>query len=257
MYKDNEFMKSTQEQLRNRGFAFDKDIVLYEGYTENKLLKLLQDKDAYKRTISIRLLSKNPQEKYIPLFCEMLKSKEKLYTKLELQNALKAYGEKSIPYLIPLLGTIGNNHHKKVELIDIKKKSYPCPRDIAGMILIRIGPKVFPELKKMLVEDKKINQIHEAIDLIGHITGNYRDYSMEKVLVGYYNKHKNNEFMRWKITRAFQSFNSREIKNILENLVRTDHNKIIAEEAKRSIKRIENRVRAKAPPRCAAGQTPG
>ena len=234
-------MKSTNEQLKNRGFASDEDIQLYKNYTENELLKLLQDKNAYKRTISIKLLSKNPKEKYIPLFCEMLKSNEKLYTKLELQNSLKNFGEKSIPHLIPLLGTIGNNQHKKVEIIDINKKSYPCPRDI-GMILVRIGPKVFPELEKLLAEDKNIKQIHEAIDIIGHITWNFEDYSMEKILLEYYNKHKDNEFIRWKITRAFQSFNSKEIKNLLENIIKTDHNKIIIEEAKRSINRIENRV---------------
>ena len=235
-------MKSTNEQLKNRGFAFEEDILLYQNSTETELLKLLQDKDAYKRTISIKLLSKNPKEEYIPIFCEMLKSGEKLYTKLELQNSLKNYGEKSIPYLVPLLGTIGNNQHKKVEIIDIDKKSYPCPRDIISMILIRIGTKVFPELKKLLVEDKNIKQIHEAIDIIGHITWNYRDYSMEKTLLEYYKKHKDNEFIRWKIIRAFQSFNSKEIKNILENLIKTENNRNIVEEAKRSINRIQNRV---------------
>ena len=78
---NNYFMKSTNDQLKNRGFVFDEDIELYKNYTENELLKLLYDKNAYKRTISIRLLSKNRKEKYIPIFCEMLKSKEKLYTK--------------------------------------------------------------------------------------------------------------------------------------------------------------------------------
>ena len=235
-------MKSTKAQLKNRGFASDEDILPYKNYKENELLKLLQDKNAYKRTISVKLLSENPKEKYIPLFCEMLKSNEKLYTKLELQNSLKNYGEKSIPYLIPLLGTIGNNQHKKVEIIDLNKKSYPCPRDIVAMILIRIGPKVFPELNKLLAEDKNIKQIHEAIDIIGHITWNFKDYSMEKILLEYYKKHKDNEFVRWKIIRAFQSFNSNEVKNILENSVKTETNKVITEEAKRSINRIENRV---------------
>ena len=234
--------KSTNEQLKNRGFAFDEDILLYQNYTEKELLKLLQDKNAYKRTISIRILSQNPKDEYIPLFCEMLKSKEKLYTKLELQNSLKNYGEISIPYLIPLLGTIGNNQHKKIEIIDINKKSYPCPRDIVAMILIRIGAKVFPALNKILTEDKNANQIHEAIDIIGHITWNFKDYSMEKALLEYYQKHKDNEFIRWKITRAFQSFNSKEIKNILDDLIKTDNNRVIVEEAKRSINRIGNRV---------------
>jgi len=235
------FRKSTNEQLKKRGFAFDEDIVLYKNYTENELLKLLRDKNAYKRTIAVKLLSGNPKEEYMPIFCEILKSKEKLYTKLELQNTLKNYGEKAIPYLIPLLGTIGSNQHKKVEIVDINKKSYPCPRDIVGMILIRIGAKVFPELKKLLTEDKNTKQIYEAIDIIGHITWNYKDYGMEKELLEYYNKHKDDEFIRWKIIRAFQSFNSEEIKQILENTIRTDNNQIIVEEAKRSINRMKRR----------------
>jgi hypothetical protein len=234
-------MKSTKEQLKNRGFAFDEDITLYEKYTENELLQLLQDKNAYKRTIGIKLLSKNLKTKFIPIFCEMLKSNEKLYTKLELQNTLKNYGKKSIPYLVSLLGTIGKNQHKKVGLIDLNKKSYPCPRDIVGMILIRIGPKVFPDLKKLLTEDTNVKQIYEGIDIIGHITWNYKDYSMENTLLDYYNKHKDNEFIRWKIIRAFQSFNSKEIRKILEETIRKDSNKVIVEEAKRSKNRMETR----------------
>jgi HEAT repeat protein len=173
------FMKSTNEQLRSRGFAFDEDVILYKKHNENELLKLLRDKEAYKRTIAVILLS-NYNEEYIPMFCEMLKEENKLYTKIELCKVLEKHSEKSIKYLIPLLGIIGNNQHKKIEIVDINKKSYPLPRDIAGRILIRIGPKVFPEIKKLLEEDKNINQIYEAIDVIGHITWNYHDYSMEK-----------------------------------------------------------------------------
>ena len=49
------------------------------------------------------------------------------------------------------------------------------------MILIRIGPKVFLELRRLLTEDKNIKQIHEAIDIIDHIIWNFKDYSMEKI----------------------------------------------------------------------------
>ena len=234
-------MKSTREQLLNRGFAFEADVDLYKNCGENELLPLLRDNDAYKRTISVKLLSKNPKETYIPIFCEMLKSGEKLYTKLELQSALKGYGEKSIRYVVPLLGTIGNNHHTKIELVDIHKKSYPCPRDIAGMILVRIGPAVFPALKKLLDEDTETGRIYEAIDVIGHITWNFGDYSMEKPLLDYYKKHRDNEFVQWKTVRAFQSFNSPEIVQLLKKTIKESKNRVIAEEAKRSINRIEKR----------------
>jgi hypothetical protein len=64
---------------------------------------------------------------------------------------------------------------------------------------------------------------------------------MEKTLLEYYNKHITNEFLQWKIIRAFQSFNSKEINKILKNIVEKHKNKIIVEEAKRSMNRIESR----------------
>ena len=58
----------------------------------------------------------------------------------------------------------------------------------------------------------------------------------------YYSKHKNDKFIEWKIIRAFQSFNSIEMKNILKKIIEKHKNKIIVEEAKRSINRMENRI---------------
>ena len=235
-------MKSTGEQLKNRGFAFEEDIELYKNYGENELLELLHNQDAFKRTIAIRLLSAGLKEKYIPLFCEMLKNEKKLYTKIELQRTLAKYGEKSIPHLIPLLGTIGNNQHRKAEILDINKKSYPCPRDVVGMVLIRIGPEVFHGLKTIILENKDMNQIPEAIDVIGHITWNYKNYEMENTLVDYFSRNRGNEFLEWKLVRAFQSFNSMKIKTLLENVIKEHKSKIMVTEAKRSINRIENRM---------------
>jgi hypothetical protein len=70
---------------------------------------------------------------------------------------------------------------------------------------------------------------------------------MEQTLLEYYDRHKENEFVRWKVIRAFQSFNSIEIKNILKNVICTDPNKVIAEEAKRSLCRIEDRRQSPPP----------
>jgi hypothetical protein len=235
-------MKSTNEQLKSRGYAFDEDLLKYKNYSENELLKLLQDNEADKRTIAVRLLSEYNKEQYIALFCETLKTEAKLYTKIELCNVLEKYNGKAIPYLILLLGTIGKNQHIKIEIVDINKKSYPLPRDIIGRILIKIGPNAFPELKEIIFENKNLRQIYEAIDVIGHITWNYKNYEMEKILVEYYQKNKSSEFIEWKLIRAFQSFNSLEIRYILDNIIKTHKNKIIVEEAKRSMRRIRNKI---------------
>jgi hypothetical protein len=55
------------------------------------------------------------------------------------------------------------------------------------------------------------------------------------------NKNKENEFMVWKVIRAFQSFNSKDVMDILNDTVKICKNYVIIAEAKRSIKRIEER----------------
>jgi hypothetical protein len=231
-------MKSNKEQLQSRGYAGEEDCINYKNFSGKELIELLYDEEPYKRTIAVTLLSEYKNEKYIPLFCECLKTEKKLYTKIALCNSLIDYNEKAIPYLIPLLGTIGNNRHKKIEPVDIHKKSYPLPRDIVGRILIRLGPTVFPELKKIILHNTTTHQVTEAIEVIGHITRNYKDYSLENSLIDYYTKNKGNEFIEWKLIRAFQAFNSEKVKALLQETIKLHTNKIIIEEAKRSMKRI-------------------
>ena len=93
-------------------------------------------------------------------------------------------------------------------------------------------------------QNKNVSQIIESMEVIGHITWNYKNYEMEKTLVAYFHKNRGKEFLEWKLVRAFQSFPSIEIKKILKNVIRTHKNKVIIEEAKRSIKRIESRITA-------------
>lgn len=229
-------MKSTDTRLLSRGYAFDAYIQKCIKYDEEKLLCLLHDNEAYKRTIAVKLLPL--RDRYIPLLCDMLETEKKLYTKIELCNTLVKYREKAIPYLIPLLGVIGNNQHKKPGLIDLKKRTYPLPRDICGRILIRIGPAVFPELKKLLLENINKKQIAEAIDVIGHIAWNHKNHDMDNILVEFYHKNREDEFLEWKIVRAFQSCVSEDAKTILKNIIETRSNKVIVEEAKRSLNRM-------------------
>jgi hypothetical protein len=77
--------------------------------------------------------------------------KKKLYTKIAICEAIEAYGVSSLPYLVPLLGKIGNNQHKKAGFYDLDKKSYPLPRDIAARIIIRIGEPALPLLEDILL----------------------------------------------------------------------------------------------------------
>ncbi len=125
-------LKSNAEQLRQRGFASDNDVLEYADSGEQKIMELLSSREAYKRTIGIKLLSKQKNEKHLPLLCETLKTEKKLYTKIALCECLESFGESAIPYLLPLLGTIGNNQHKEISIVDLDKKSFPLPRDISA-----------------------------------------------------------------------------------------------------------------------------
>lgn len=140
--------------------------------------------------------------------------------------------------MIPLIGKIGTNQHKKIDLIDIKKKSYPLPRDIVTRIIIRIGSEALPFLENVLVNGTYEQKI-EIIDAIGHIAFNYNDYRSENVLLNTY-ANSNDELIKWKIIRAFQSFNSKEIIMILKE-VKNSNNLVLKEEAKRSLIQIEKR----------------
>jgi hypothetical protein len=242
-------MKSTKEQLKSRGKAFDDDIDSYKKCNETELLELLHSHEAYKRTIGIKLLHKlYRREEYIPLFCDMLKEEDKLYTRIELRNTLAEYEEKSIPYILPLLGIIGNNQHKQIGIVDDNKPSYPCPRDLAAGVLIRIGEKALPYLKTFVVESKNKKAIYEAIDAIGFISWHSNNIDMENLLINCWENNKEDALMKWKLIRAFQSFNTMKIKNILEDTLRNNEDDIIKKEAKRSMERMNNRK--KSSPHC-------
>jgi len=72
---------------------------------------LINSKEAYKRTISVRLLSTlNTDDDYIiTLLCEKLTQEKKLYTKIEICNALSSMGTKAAKVMVKYLGKIGKN----------------------------------------------------------------------------------------------------------------------------------------------------
>ncbi|PKN77029.1 MAG: hypothetical protein CVU52_02275 [Deltaproteobacteria bacterium HGW-Deltaproteobacteria-10] len=233
-------MKSTDEQLKERGFISDKELKKYFDCSDDQLFSYLNGKSSFERTAAIKIIAKKSDIKFINLLCEKLFIENKLYTKIALCECLTGYGFKAVPYLLPMLGKIGNNQHKAIALVDIGKKSFPLPRDIVARILIRIGPIVFEETKKIIATGDR-NQILEAIDVVGHVTWKFQDYSCEDVLIELFEKTGEDILMQWKIIRAFQSFKSTKIINILEKVTQGT-NEVIVSEAKRSLHRINSRV---------------
>lgn len=122
-------MKSSDFQLKSRGKITSEDLLQYRNHTQIELLEIIKSKEAYKRTIAVKILS----EKYdlnddlIRLYLHTLKQEKKVYTKIELCDALLKGDVHSAKIIIEYLGQIGNNQHIVLPTNGFYKKSYPIP----------------------------------------------------------------------------------------------------------------------------------
>lgn len=231
-------MKSTPSQLESRGYLSDED---FRNYSDRKDIdNLIKSRFPIERTAGVRLIALNGEKRYLEVLCSLLAAEKKLYTKIEICDSLVKYGEDAVPYLFPLLGRIGSNRHKEIANIDLNKKSYPLPRDIAARVLVRIGPAVLKAIEALDPAGQEID-ISELIDVIGHITFYSRDYRCEKMLLKLYSENQENEIIKWKIIRAFQSFNSGDVTRILKDVANGSESEILAREGERSLNRIKER----------------
>lgn len=231
-------MKSNLKELQNRGYAADEISAAYKSLNNEEILNLLNNENAVVRTAAARIAGERKISGSLPSLCESLKTEKKLYSKIAICEAIEKFGTSALMYLLPLVGKIGNNQHKKIDLIDLRKKSYPLPRDIVTRIIIRIGPEALPYLENIMKEGT-MEQKMEIVDAIGHIAFNYGDCRSENVLLNAYND-TDDEILKWKLIRAFQSFNSREVIMILEKIINSDI-EVFREEAKRSLIQIKKR----------------
>jgi HEAT repeat protein len=234
-------MKSTTEQLRSRGYATENDLLSLINKDETELQKLTKDPKPWVRTAAVRALGHTLNTENIPFVVKLLAKETMLYTKLEICDQLISYGIVSLPYLLPYIGKIGKNQHKKPSLVDLRKQSFPLPRDIVARVIIRIGPQALFELEKILTNGDN-DQIYEAIDTIGHIAYNYNDLRSEENLFKLLVSKRENEMIQWKVIRAFQAFPSSTVVEFLGEIIKDCADVLIVEEAKRSLFQIRKRI---------------
>lgn len=228
-------MNSSDEQLKARGYVSGEELLNYKLTSDSEIFKLLESHDPYERTLGVKLSSQMKNKNILPLLCSKLTNEKKLYTKIALSEEIGDYGTSALEYLLPLLGKIGNNQHKKPVLADLGKKSYPLPRDMAARIIIRIGVPALPYLEDILQTGTYI-QITEAVDAIGHITYYSDNFRSEKSLFELVKRFDKDELIVWKVIRALQSFQSKNAENYLQSVIKTNTNKIMTTEAERSLK---------------------
>ena len=218
-------MKSSDSQLRSRGKITSEDLQQYSNNTQIELLEMLKSKEAYKRTIAVKILS----EKYdltndlIHLFLHTLKQEKKLYTKIELCDALSKGDVQSAKIMVEYLGQIGNNQHTELPSNGFNKKSYPLPRDIIARTLAYMKENILPILMDVL-KTNNVSAIREVIDAIGFICFynkiHFNTQIIDALTLCLRNNYNDN-IIRWKLVRAFESFNDI---NVIKTLMEIEQN---------------------------------
>lgn len=239
-------MKSSDFQLKSRGKITFEDLQYYNNHSKLELLEMIKSKEAYKRTIAIKLLSekKDLNDDLIRLFLQTLTQENKLYTKIELCDALSKGNVQSAKIMVEYLGQIGTNQHKVLPTNGFNKKSYPLPRDIIARTLAHMKKEILPVLLDVLKTDNTL-AIREVIDAIGFMCFYQKLNSSHQIIDALLLCLKTNfkdEITRWKLVRAFESFNDINVIHTLLDIEKNDDQPIIRNEAKRSLRIINSRT---------------
>jgi hypothetical protein len=227
-------MKSSEEQLKNRGFL--PEIFNTEAYKLNlpEKLDLLKSKVPVTRTLAARLLKdENKSADIVDALICALTIEDKLYVKIEISEALASCGELAVEPLIRKFGKIGNNQHRFVPEKEFNKSSFPLPRDISARILSGIGLCALPQLLSF-IKTARENQLSEAIDAIGFICFYKNEAGVFPVLKSIYDQNNENNLIKWKIIRACSGIP--ESLDFLKSEEKFLKNAILQNEIKRSIK---------------------
>lgn len=217
-----------------RGEITDRNLSRLSDLTNPELVKRLADPLAQNRTAAACLLGERRYTEAIPALCERLANEKALYSRLAAGDALAVMGEASLPGLTALLGKIGNNQHRAVPDEGFYKKSYPLPRDLAARVIIRMDDAALPYLEDVLRQGQR-DVILEAVDAIGHIAFYTKNTRSEAVLLDLFDRPSTDDLLRWKLVRAFQSFPSAKVRELLEEIIQHNENPIMRCEALRSL----------------------
>lgn len=201
------------EGKKRRGKISEKDLTPFFNLSSEELISMLNNNDSQKRTIAAKLLGRKDDPKIVKALIKQFTTEKALYVRIAISETLVSYKENSIPFLISLLGKIGNNQEKDLPKKYFNKKSFPLPRDLSGRTLAKIGKIATPYLMDVLDDDEEFYDNlskEQAIDAIGAIAHKYNDNRALNSLICLSEKHGNNKIIQWKIIRALSGFKNNE-----------------------------------------------
>lgn len=209
---------------RKRGQINKSDLDGFKNYNIEELINLMNNEEPWKRTVAITLLDEKNEESAVKYLAEKFQDEDALYTRIAISKALANFGEIAVPYLIDLLGKIGNNQEKTLPKKYFNKKSFPLPRDLAARTLSNLGKVSTTYLIELLNKDSSNKEDifikEQAIDAVGRIASKYDDHRALDSLKILSKKHKTCEIIQWKIARALSGFKKNEkALNLLFNII--------------------------------------
>lgn len=232
-------MKSTRDELKTRGMAFEEDRLFCKDASEQDLLIILTTGTPSQKSAACERLRALNQEVITSLLQCLCKEKH-LYTKIAICECLEKGDQKTAKCMCEYLGKIGKNQHRKLPDNVSKKKSYPLPRDIIARSLGKMNPSVFPVLLAELDHDHTYRN-RELIDAIGFMVFYHpelvNDETAQKLITLLIQT--TDEVLIWKILLCFSAFPLAQIEEILRSYMQTKG--VLADEAMRSLHLIKER----------------
>lgn len=232
-------MKSTKERLLSRGKFFEEDYRIVQNKSEDELIHLTSSHQPQIRSAAVFRLSETASysNEFVTFLCQLLENEKKIYTRLEICNALSKTPLSKIRIPFSFLGKIGFNRHQTVPEKEFLKRSYPLPRDLIARTFARYDFSILhPAIDFLWLAS--IEQASELLDLIG-----FRSFQQEfpgkqnfaNAVIIYYLKHLEIPLLRFKCIRAFSAFPCENVREFLVDNTKNDPLPRIRLEAARSL----------------------
>lgn len=230
-------MKSSQQQLASRGYL-PKEMPLDSSIKKKELLTQLNDPKPVQRSAAARSLGMYhiTEERTAEQLLERLCIEKKLYTRIEICEALAKGDSKTIYAMIPYLNTLGNDQYRSItDVKTSKKKCYPLPRGIIARTFGRMGVFAADILLENLKQQEYAGEMLEGLGYL--ISNNPELQTVENYEVAkkYYTKYKTDVLFVWKFVIFSSAFPYECIKAMMAEIGREFSEEAVHRELERTI----------------------